>query len=34
MKEIWKIKIVEEKLSKTNKSISNINTAEALLNDD
>lgn len=34
MKEIWKIKIVEEKLSKVNKSISNINTAEALLNDD
>lgn len=34
MKEIWKIKIVEEKLSKANKSISNINAAEALLNDD
>jgi len=33
MKEIWKIKITDEKVSKTKKAQTNLNTAEELLND-
>jgi len=32
MKEIWKIKITDEKVSKTKKAQTNLNTAEELLN--